>query len=111
MAFGWECLHVAVDDRSRPAFTQLLPSERKEDATAFPGSSLAWFRHHGVPLERVMTDNGPAYKSMMFAALEHHGIAHERTRPYNPQDQRQGRTPPTPPDLIQPLAENHPSAG
>ena len=31
---GWEYLHVAIDDRSRLAFTQLLASERKEDATA-----------------------------------------------------------------------------
>ena len=26
---GWEYLHVAIDDRSRLAFTQLLPSERQ----------------------------------------------------------------------------------
>ena len=28
---GWEYLHVAIGDRSRLAFTPLLPSERKED--------------------------------------------------------------------------------
>lgn len=82
---GWEYLHVAVDDRSRLAFTQLLPSERKEDATAFLESSLAWFSSHGVVVERVMTDNGSAYKSRMFAAvLDRQGIAHKRTRPYTP---------------------------
>ncbi|MDA8254194.1 MAG: IS481 family transposase [Betaproteobacteria bacterium] len=82
---GWEYLHVAIDDRSRLAFTQLLPSERKEDATAFLNSSLAWFAGHGVSVERVMTDNGSAYKSRMFAAALHgHGIAHKRTRPYTP---------------------------
>ena len=82
---GWEYLHVAIDDRSRLAFTQLLPSERKEDATAFLNSSLAWFSAHGVAVERVMTDNGSAYKSRMFAAaLTVQGIAHKRTRPYTP---------------------------
>jgi transposase InsO family protein len=82
---GWEYLHVAIDDRSRLAFTQLLPSERKEDATAFLNSSLAWFSSHGVVVERVMTDNGSAYKSRMFAAaLNAQGIAHKRTRPYTP---------------------------
>src|SRR5689334_1265375 len=53
---GWEYLHVAVHDRSRLAYTQVLPSERKEDAIAFLNSSLAWFRSHGVIVERVMTD-------------------------------------------------------
>jgi transposase InsO family protein len=82
---GWEYLHVAVDDRSRLAYTQVLPSERKEDAIAFLLSSLAWFRSHGVTVERVMTDNGSAYKSHDFAAaLKTQGIIHKRTRPYTP---------------------------
>ncbi len=82
---GWEYLHVAIDDRSRLAYTQLLPTERKEDATAFLNSSLAWFNSHGVAVERVMTDNGSAYKSRLFAATcAQHGIAHKRTRPYTP---------------------------
>jgi transposase InsO family protein len=82
---GWEYLHVAIDDRSRLAYTQVLPSERKEDATAFLHSSLAWFSSHGITVERVMTDNGSAYKSRMFAAaLDGHGVAHKRTRPYTP---------------------------
>ena len=82
---GWEHLHVAIDDRSRLAFTQLLPSERKEDATAFLNSSLAWFSSHGVVVERVMTDNGSAYKSRLFAsALNAKDVAHKRTRPYTP---------------------------
>jgi transposase InsO family protein len=82
---GWEYLHVAIDDRSRLAYTQLLPSERKEDATAFLNSSLAWFNRHGVVVERVMTDNGAAYKSFAFRdALRAHGVQHKRTRPYTP---------------------------
>jgi len=82
---GWEYLHVAIDDHSRLAYTQMLPSERKEDATAFLNSSLAWFKSHGVSVERVMTDNGAAYKSRLFAAAcAHHGVAHKRTRPYTP---------------------------
>ncbi len=82
---GWEYLHVAIDDRSRLAYTQMLPSERKEDATAFLHSSLAWFKRHGVTVERVMTDNGAAYKSFAFRdALLAHGVQHKRTRPYTP---------------------------
>jgi transposase InsO family protein len=82
---GWEYLHVAVDDRSRLAYTQVLPSERKDDAIAFLLSSLAWFRNHGVIVERVMTDNGSAYKSRDFAAaLRAQSVVHKRTRPYTP---------------------------
>lgn len=82
---GWEYLHVAIDDRSRLAYTQVLASERKEDATAFLKSSLAWFASHGVTAERVMTDNGSAYKSKLFAAAcADHGVAHKRTKPYTP---------------------------
>jgi transposase InsO family protein len=82
---GWEYLHVAIDDRSRLAYTQLLPTERKEDATAFLNSSLAWFSSHGVVVKRVMTDNGSAYKSRLFAAAcAQHKIVHKRTRPYTP---------------------------
>jgi len=82
---GWEYLHVAIDDRSRLAYTQLLPSERKEDATAFLKSSLAWFKSHGLVVERVMTDNGSAYTSHAFQeALAEAGVKHKRTRPYTP---------------------------
>lgn len=82
---GWEYLHVAIDDRSRLAYTQLLPSERKEDAVAFLISSLAWFKTHGLTVERVMTDNGSAYLSRAFrAAVLQAGVTHKRTRPYTP---------------------------
>ncbi len=82
---GWEYLHVAIDDRSRLAYTQVLPSERKEDATTFLISSLAWFNALGVRVERVMTDNGSAYKSKLFAkACADAKIVHKKTRPYTP---------------------------
>ena len=82
---GWEYLHVAIDDASRLAFTALMPDERKESAVSFLNASLAWFASHGVAVERVMTDNGSAYKSQDFAgAIAAHGLKHKRTRPYTP---------------------------
>jgi transposase InsO family protein len=40
---------------------------------------------HGVRVERVMTDNGSAYKSHAHAAACHElGLRHIRTRPYRP---------------------------
>ncbi len=82
---GWDCLHVAIDDASRLAYTELLPDERKESATAFLGRALAWFARHGVTVERVMTDNGSAYLSAAFKAdIQASGLRHIRTRPYTP---------------------------
>ena len=82
---GWEHLHVAVDDASRLAYTEVLPSERKEDAVAFLSRALAFFAAHGVSVERVMTDNGSAYKSLAFRnRLADAGLRHIRTKPYTP---------------------------
>jgi transposase InsO family protein len=82
---GWEALHVAIDDRSRLAYTEILLDEKKESACAFLERALAFFVSHGVIVERVMTDNGSAYKSRSFReALAKAGVKHKRTRPYTP---------------------------
>jgi transposase InsO family protein len=83
---GWDFLHVCVDDASRLAYTEILPDERKESAVAFLERSLAWFASLGVTVERVMTDNGSAYRSHAFReACETARVKHKRTRPYTPQ--------------------------
>ena len=78
-------MHVAIDDASRLAYTELLPNERKESATAFLIRALGWFERHGVTVARVMTDNGSCYRSKLFretcAAAE---ARHLRTKPYTP---------------------------
>ena len=82
---GWEALHVAIDDASRAAYTELLPDEKKESALAFLRRALEWFAHHGITVERIMTDNGSAYRSHDFRhSLAQAGIKHIRTRPYTP---------------------------
>jgi transposase InsO family protein len=82
---GWDFLHVCVDDASRLAYTEILPSEGQADTTAFLERALAWLARHGVAVERVMTDNGSAYRSKLFAkALRQAGARHVRTRPYTP---------------------------
>jgi transposase InsO family protein len=82
---GWDFLHVCVDDASRLAYTEILPSEGQVDTTAFLERALAWLGRHGVSVERVMTDNGSAYRSKLFAkALQTAGARHVRTRPYTP---------------------------
>jgi transposase InsO family protein len=82
---GWDFLHVCVDDASRLAYTEILASEGQDDAVAFLQRALAWLARHGVIVERVMTDNGSAYRSKRFAeAVARAGLRHVRTRPYTP---------------------------
>ena len=83
---GWDFLHVCIDDASRLAYTEILPDERKESAVAFLERAIAWFTTLGVTVERVMTDNGSAYRSLAFrTACQAAGLQHKRTRPYTPQ--------------------------
>ena len=82
---GWEFVHVAVDDASRVAFSQILPDEKKESVVGFLKATVAYYRRLGVTVTRVMTDNGPAYKSHAFRdACRALGLRHLRTRPYTP---------------------------
>jgi transposase InsO family protein len=82
---GWEHLHVAIDDACRLAYSEILPNEKAESAVAFTRRALAWFANLGVTVERIMTDNGSAYKSFAFRdLLAHEKIKHKRTRPYTP---------------------------
>jgi transposase InsO family protein len=70
----------------RLAYTAVLADEKQDSALVFLERALAFFARHGIGVERVMTDNGAAYKSRAFhAALAHKGIGHRRTRPYRPQ--------------------------
>jgi transposase InsO family protein len=82
---GWEILHVAIDDAARLAYSEILPDEKKASAIAFLDRALAWFGRHGVTVERVMTDNGSAYRSHDFRhACADARLRHLRTRPYTP---------------------------
>lgn len=82
---GWDFVHVAVDDATRLAYVEVLADERKETTTAFLLRALRWFRSRGIRAERVMTDNGSAYRSGRFAkALRILRVRHIFTRPYTP---------------------------
>jgi len=83
---GWSYLHTALDDHSRLAYTEILPDERKDTAAAFWARAQAFFAAAGIPIRRVLTDNGSCYKSHLWRdTLTAAGITHKRTRPYRPQ--------------------------
>jgi transposase InsO family protein len=84
---GYDYVHSAVDDRSRVAFSQLLPDETGETSARFLVEAAGFFADHGVRIERVLTDNAKAYaESVVFAETAARlGIRLKRTRPYRPQ--------------------------
>jgi transposase InsO family protein len=83
---GYDFVHAAVDDRSRLAYAEILPDERKETASAFMTRAIGFFSDRGITVERVLTDNGACYRSRPFArVLADAGVGHRRTRPYRPQ--------------------------
>ncbi len=83
---GWEFVHVCVDDATRLAYVEVLADEKARTAITFLHRAIGFFERHGVRVERVLTDNGSAYRSAAHAiACRALGIRHLRTRPYRPQ--------------------------
>ena len=82
---GWEAVHVCIDDHSRIAFAEVLPDEKMKSAAGFLRAAVAYYASLGVKVERVMTDNGPCYRSSEFRdACRQLGLRHVRTRFYTP---------------------------
>jgi transposase InsO family protein len=84
---GYDYLHSAIDDRSRVAFSQVLPDETATTCARFLVEAAGVFADHGVRIERVLTDNAKAYtESVLFAETAAGlGIRLKRTRRYRPQ--------------------------
>ena len=83
---GWEYVHVAVDDYSRLAYAEVLSDEKATTAIGFLNRAVAFYARHGIRVERLLTDNGSAYRATIHAlACRTLGIRHHRTRPHRPQ--------------------------
>ena len=82
---GWEFVHVCVDDATRLAYVEVLADEKATTAVGFLHRAIAFYRRHGITVERVMSDNGACYRSTIHAfACRALGLRHLRTRPYRP---------------------------
>jgi transposase InsO family protein len=82
---GYAYLHHALDDHSRLAYSEILTDERKETAAAFWRRAEAYFTSCGITVHAVLTDNGNAYRSHLWATTLGTRIKRRRTRPYRPQ--------------------------
>ena len=82
---GWEYVHVCVDDATRLAYVEGLPDEKAVTAVGFLRRAVAHYAAYGIRVRKLMTDNGPAYISIVHKlACTTLGIKHSRTRPYRP---------------------------
>jgi transposase InsO family protein len=83
---GWQYLHIAIDDHSRLAYAELLPTESPADCAAFLRRAVDWHDEHGITVERVLSDNGNGYRSLAWRdACAELGIQRRYTRPRRPQ--------------------------
>ena len=82
---GYVYLHSIIDGFSRLAYTEPLADEKGKTAAAFLARAKVWFAAHGIThIHRVITDNGPCYRSNDFARIVGNRSRHQRTRPYTP---------------------------
>ncbi len=83
---GTAMLHTVIDDHSRVAYAEIHTDETAATATAVLRRAVAWFAELGVTVERVLSDNGSAYRSHSWRdTCAELGVAPKRTRPYRPQ--------------------------
>lgn len=83
---GIAFVHTVIDDYSRVAYAEICTDEKAVTAVGVLQRAVAWFAEHGVTVQRVLSDNGSAYKSHAWRdACDELNITPKRTRPYRPQ--------------------------
>ncbi len=83
---GTAFVHTVIDDHSRVAYAEIHDDETAVTAVAVLRRAVAWFAARGVSVERVLSDNGSAYKSHLWRQVcSELGITVKKTRPYRPQ--------------------------
>ena len=83
---GTAFVHTVIDDHSRVAYAEIRDNEKAATAIDVLRHAVTWFAQRGVTVERVLSDNGSAYKSFAWRdACAELGITVKKTRPYRPQ--------------------------
>ena len=83
---GYAFIHTVIDDHSRVAYAEIHDDETAATATGVLQRATSWFADRGVTVERVLSDNGSAYRSHAWReACFDLGIRAKHTRPYRPQ--------------------------
>ena len=83
---GHAFVHTVIDDHSRVAYAEIHDDETAATATGVLRRAVSWFADRGVRVERVLSDNGSAYRSHAWRdTCAELGIRPKKTRPYRPQ--------------------------
>jgi len=83
---GTAYVHTVIDDHSRVAYAEIHADETAVTAVGVLRRATSWFAERGVVVQRVLSDNGSAYRSFAWRdACAELGITAKRTRPYRPQ--------------------------
>jgi transposase InsO family protein len=83
---GTAFVHTVIDDYSRVAYAAIHDDEQAATAIGVLRRAVAWFATRGITVERVLSDNGAAYRSHAWRdACAELRIKPTRTRPYRPQ--------------------------
>ena len=83
---GQAYVHTVIDDHSRVAYAEVHDDETALTATGVLARAVAWYSSRGITIERVLSDNGSAYKSHLWHTVcDQLGITVKKTRPYRPQ--------------------------
>ena len=53
---GWDYVHIAIDDCTRLAYAEVLSDETATTAIGFLRRAVAFYRRHGITVERLLTD-------------------------------------------------------
>jgi transposase-like protein len=88
---GWLYLFAAIDDATRLGFAQLHPDETADSALAFLAACGLFYGHHGIRIERVLTDNGTCFKRRWAEGCQARAISRSQDAPRSAPNQRQGR--------------------
>lgn len=77
---GTAFVHTVIDDHSRVAYAEICADEKALTAIGVLNRAVAWFADRGVSVERVLSDNGSAYRSSAWReACTELGVRHKRT--------------------------------
>jgi len=83
---GHAFVHTVIDDHTRIAYAEVHDDETAQTATAVLARAVTWYAARGISVERVLSDNGSAYKSHLWLIVcDQLGITVKKTRPYRPQ--------------------------
>jgi transposase InsO family protein len=82
---GFDYVHSLIDDRSRLAYSEILPDEKGPTCAGFLTRAIEYFASHGITrIERLMTDNAWAYRWSLRDICTQHRITQKFIKPHCP---------------------------